>query len=75
MKSAERAIKLKIVPMLTTNEVAERLGIKRSAVYNLCYKPGSLRAYKVGGHVRFKQEDVETYIHRTKSAPPGDSNT
>lgn len=58
--------------MLTANEVANRLGIKRSAVYNLCYKPSGLRAYKVGGCLRFKPEEVEAY-KRQKSAPPGEA--
>ena len=67
---SKRAPTPEVIPLLTADEVAEQLGIKRSAVYNLCYKPGGLRACKVGGRVRF-----ETYIRRTKSAPPGDSNT
>jgi excisionase family DNA binding protein len=72
---SKRAPTPEVIPLLTADEVAKQLGVKRSAVYNLCYKPGSLRAYKVGGRVRFKREEVETYIRRTKSAPPGDSNT
>ncbi len=72
MSVSKRAPRREIIPMLTADEVAERLGIKRSAVYNLSYKLGGLRSYKVGGLLRFKPDDVEAW---KKGAPPGGSNT
>ena len=39
-------------PLMTVNEVAERLKINRATVYRLCAKPDGLRSYKVGGCTR-----------------------
>ena len=37
---SKRAPTPEVIPLLTADEVAKQLGVKRSAVYNLCYKPG-----------------------------------
>ena len=60
--------------MLTVKEVAARMGVDRSKVYDLAHRRGGLRAYKVGSQLRFKPEEVEGYM-RQKSAPPGGNDT
>ena len=49
-------------PMMTINEVAEMLGVSSKTIYRLKSKPDGIRAYKVGGCVRFKRSEVEDYI-------------
>lgn len=66
MRTSERFTKQKIVPLLTSQEVADKLGIPRSAVYPLANRRDGLRAYKIGGLLRFKPEEVETYIAASK---------
>lgn len=51
-------------PLMTVNEVAERLKVNRATVYRLCAKPDGLRSYKVGSCTRFKSEEVDEYIER-----------
>ena len=57
-------------PLMTVNEVAERLKINRATVYRLCAKPDGLRSYKVGGCTRFKPEEVDEYLERCLVKPP-----
>lgn len=57
-------------PLMTVNEVAERLKINRATVYRLCQKPDGLRSYKVGSRTRFRPEDVEDYLERGLVRPP-----
>lgn len=49
-------------PMMTATEVAELLGVSVYTVHRLKSKPGGIPAYKVGGSVRFKRDEVEAYI-------------
>lgn len=46
--------------MLSIKEVAARLGISVMTVRRLVWA-GTLRAYKIGGRVKFDPEDVEAY--------------
>jgi len=47
--------------MIDAKEVAIMLGISRVTVYRLVEK-GDLKAFKVGGSLRFKTDQVEKYI-------------
>lgn len=51
-------------PLMTVNEVAERLRVNRATVYRLCARPDGLRSYKVGSCTRFKPEEVDEYLER-----------
>lgn len=57
-------------PLMKASEVAEQLGVNVATVYRLCAKRDGLRSYKVGGCVRFKQEDVEAYLESCVVKPP-----
>ena len=48
--------------LMTAQEVASMLGVSIYTVHRLKFKPGGLPAYKVGGCVRFKRGEVETYL-------------
>ncbi len=56
-------------PMMTPDEVAALLCIHKATVYRLAKSDG-LRAYKVGGLLRFKAEEVEEYLKRCLVQPP-----
>lgn len=47
---------------MTTQQVAELLGVSIDTVYRLKEKPDGLRAYRVGRNIRFKREEVEEYL-------------
>lgn len=49
------------VLMLDIDGVAQRLGVSVATVRRIV-KRGELRAYKIGGQLRFKEEEVEAYI-------------
>lgn len=49
-------------PMISVNEVAERLGVSPDTIYRLKNKPNGLRAYRVGRCIRFRPEEVDAYI-------------
>jgi excisionase family DNA binding protein len=57
--------------MLDIEEVAEQLKVSQSTVRSLV-RSGKLHAYRIGGkrgRLRFKQEDVATYIDSTLVRP------
>ena len=57
--------------MLDIEQVAEQLKVSQSAVRFLV-RSGKLRTYRIGGtrgRLRFKQEDVATYIDSTVVRP------
>lgn len=62
MEITKRVPKREIIPLLTAREVADRMGVDRNRVYELANRAGGLRAYKVGGLLRFKPEEVEAYM-------------
>ena len=47
---------------MTTQQVAELLGVSADTVYRLKEKPDGLRAYRVGHSLRFRRDEVETYL-------------
>ena len=49
-------------PMMSVKEVAEMLNISIYTVYRLKDQPHGIKAYKVGGSVRFKRSDVDNYL-------------
>ena len=55
--------------MMSAKEVAELLNISVYTVYRLKDKSDGLKAYKVGGCVRFKRSDVDDYLTRCTVAP------
>jgi excisionase family DNA binding protein len=48
-------------PLLTIDEVRSRLNVSVSTVRRLV-RDGKLRAYRVGGRLRFKPEEVASYV-------------
>jgi excisionase family DNA binding protein len=48
-------------PLLTIDEVRSRLNVSVSTVRRLV-RDGKLRAYRVGGRLRFKPEEVAAYV-------------
>ena len=55
--------------MMSVKEVAELLNLSIYTVYRLKDKPDGLKAYKVGGCVRFKRSEVNDYLARCTVAP------
>lgn len=51
---------------LSTQEVANMLGVSKSTIYDLI-KKGEIRSYKVGRKVRFTESDVKEYISNSKN--------
>lgn len=49
------------IKLLTIPQVAERLGLSRSTVYNLV-NAGKLKAIKINKSVRFADIDVDAFI-------------
>lgn len=49
-------------PMVSAHDVAAKLNISVSTVYRLKDKKDGLPAYRVGGAIRFKMSEVESYI-------------
>lgn len=56
--------------LLTVEDVAALLGVHRQTVYRLKDKPGGIPAYKIGGRVRFRAEEIEAYIKAQAVLPP-----
>ena len=50
---------------LSTQEVAEILHVSKSTIYELIRR-GEINSYKVGRKVRFTQDDVDSYIARSR---------
>ena len=60
--------------MLDIEEVAERLKVSESTIRGLV-RAGKLRAYRIGGkrgRLRFKEDDLDTYIESTVVRPGED---
>lgn len=48
--------------LITVRDVARMLGVSEDTVYRLKDKSDGLPAYKVGGCIRFRPEEVDAYI-------------
>ncbi|MEW6275505.1 MAG: helix-turn-helix domain-containing protein [Bacillota bacterium] len=55
--------------IMTLDEVAEYLKIKKKTLYNLVQQ-GKLPGFKVGGAWRFKREDLDLWIEERKRDTP-----
>lgn len=53
--------------MLSAQETADRLGISRQTLYNR-WKEWGLKAYKVGGSLRFRERDIESWLSHQAAA-------
>ena len=56
-------------PMITVNDVARMLNVSVHTVYRLKSRLGGIPAYKVGGRVRFKRDEVEAYLAQRAVKP------
>ena len=54
--------------MLTIKDVAERLTVSERTVRRLI-EDGSIRASKIGGQLRLKEDDVELYVNQQVVSP------
>jgi putative molybdopterin biosynthesis protein len=54
--------------LLTVNAVAELLAISRDSVYRLV-RQGELVPYRVGERLRFRPEEIDAYLERSRGAP------
>ena len=50
---------------LSTQEVADILHVSKSTIYDMIRR-GEIHSYKIGRKVRFTQDDVDTYIARSR---------
>lgn len=56
-------------PMISVQDVAERLGVSVCTVYRLKDRPDGLPAYRVAGCIRFRPDEVDAYIERQAVKP------
>lgn len=54
--------------MLTSDQVAQELGVCQRTVYRLC-RAGRIEHTRLGTEYRFKAEWVEAFINRKKRVP------
>lgn len=52
-------------PLLTPDKLAEYLGVSKTTVYRLIEKR-AMPFYKIGGALRFKQEEVIEYVKNSR---------
>lgn len=64
---------LPIPPLLTAREVMAILKVGRTTLYQLT-KSGQIRSLKVGGEVRYRQADLESYINAALRGQSGAGN-
>ncbi len=57
-------------PLLTVNEVMERLKISRQTLYNL-RNDGKISATVIGNIVRFTEEEIERFIRESSESHTG----
>lgn len=51
-------------PLLMVPQVADHLGVHRSTVYRLAGRPNGIPCVRVGESLRFRPEDVRSYMER-----------
>ncbi len=52
----------RLAPLLTTDELAEYLGVPRATIYRWRYDGTGPKAYRIGRHLRYRRADVEAFI-------------
>ena len=55
--------------LLTVEEVAEWLGVPVGTIYAWRYRSAGPASYKVGRHVRFRRDDVESWLEDQRCEP------
>jgi excisionase family DNA binding protein len=55
--------------LLTINDVASQLATSRDSVYRLV-RSGELPSFRVGERLRFRQEDLDSYLERNREPAP-----
>ncbi len=55
--------------LLSVPEVAEYLGVSVRTVYGFRYRSVGPKGYKVGGHVRYRLKDVESWLEEQADRP------
>jgi len=58
-------MKNKLSTLLTLDELAEYLGLRRQTIYNWLHK-GKIRGIKIGKVWRFEKEDIDNWINECK---------
>ena len=56
-------------PLLSVNDVARLLVISRDSVYKMI-RSGDLVAYRVGERFRFRAEDIDELLERSRESGP-----
>lgn len=49
-------------PLMTTQQVADHLGVPVATLYQWRHQGTAPRALKVGKHVRYRRSDVEAWV-------------
>lgn len=54
---------------MTVNDLARLLGVSRDSVYRFV-RAGEIVGYRVGERLRFRLEDVDAYLERSREPAP-----
>jgi excisionase family DNA binding protein len=60
----------RLTPVLTINEAARVLAVERSTIYRLL-AAGELQTVRVGKRQRFRPEDLDAYLERSRETKAG----
>ncbi len=55
-------------PLLTTRETMQYLNVSRTTLWHMV-KTGAIPAYRLGGELRYKKEEIDAYILRNRVSP------
>ena len=55
--------------LMTTAELAHRLGVPKATIYQWRYRGTAPRAVKVGKHTRYRRSDVEAWVEAHLDTP------
>lgn len=57
-------------PLLSTSELATFLGVPVATIYAWRQKGCGPKGIRIGRHVRYRKEDVDTWLRRQEDAEP-----
>jgi len=57
-------------PLLSTSELATFLGVPVATIYAWRQKGYGPKGIRIGRHVRYRKEDVDTWLRRQEDAEP-----